>query len=110
MIADSVSISLLLGAFLVLMVSIFMLVGGTLAWYEVAYHKKNGLTLKMRTFLYANGVVHLLSSSMTFYASLSPIHTSTFLVMTWVSNISIVFLLLSCIWLVKQVMGEAENG
>jgi hypothetical protein len=91
--ADTISISLMIRASIMFISSLVLFVGGTLAWYEVVFQGKNGLTLAIRDTLYAFGLVVLLDTIMIFYVSLVPLQTATFLVLAWLSICANVYLL-----------------
>lgn len=106
--ADIVSVSLLIRATLLLIAAIFLFVGGFLAYYEVFFMKKNGLTMAMGNVLHSIGLVLLSNSAMAFYASLASLQTITFSVMTWIGNGVIVLLLYVCYRVVIQLMTPEE--
>lgn len=106
--ADIVSLSLLIRATLLFISAIFLFVGGTLAYYEVYFMKKNGLTMAMGNVLHCIGLVLLVNSALAFYASLSLLRAAAYLSIVWIGNVVIVLLLYVCYRVVVKLMEPGE--
>lgn len=103
------SAGLLLGSSLLFAAAVVFFVGGSLAKYEVIVYKKNGLTWLMGTFLYSVGFVFLTTSAIAFYGFLSLIHPWLLLIVVWLRNLSIAYMLFACYRLVRSMASSEAH-
>jgi hypothetical protein len=108
-VVNFVSAILIIRTLMFFLVGIFLLTAGLIAWHEVIYRKKNGLTLAMRDFCFSLGMVAITTAVLNFYAAFQPIHNLTFLIIAIVSVVALTYAVLACYRLAGKML-EGEDG